>query len=324
MGLLPCVYTFRCLYNYNDVFLELKKFKEFPEFIRNTADLYGEKIYIKDTDDNSYDEKFKAAYNPFNTQADVYREEFIRNQQLKGKRKPVGQVMDVDTNKDNVSFVADKEKVKTFFGYPVFMLKGNPDNATMPEKKVFMNLWRENNLLAERNYKNVLLCLTFCVMIGGFGSFAGMVNYLALLVFTSGVTYMKLSNPVAPVIIIGSLAYVGALTNNVIGLLFLCMALFQYRWAFVSIIRFYLNYGTYKKLKGMQGFPSFISTTSDLYGDKMYILEEQKPVVKNINGKQKIVMNIGFDEPKKTEDKAWNAFDYMDEENTEDESNRID
>jgi hypothetical protein len=36
-------------------------------------------------------------------------------------------------------------------------------------------------------------------------------------------------------------------------------------------------------------------------------------------------MNIGFDEPKKNEDKAWNAFDYMDEQNnSKDEENKND
>ena len=32
-------------------------------------------------------------------------------------------------------------------------------------------------------------------------------------------------------------------------------------------------------------------------------------------------MNIGFDEEPKKEDKAWNAFDYMDEEREEENEN---
>ena len=35
---------------------------------------------------------------------------------------------------------------------------------------------------------------------------------------------------------------------------------------------------------------------------------------KILSDNEKIVMNIGFDEEPKKEDKAWNAFDYMDEE----------
>ena len=61
LPLIPCFFAFRCIYNYNDVFLELKKFKEFPDFIQNTADLYGEKIYLKDKDENQFDNKFQAS-----------------------------------------------------------------------------------------------------------------------------------------------------------------------------------------------------------------------------------------------------------------------
>ena len=71
----------------------------------------------------------------------------------------------------------------------------------------------------------------------------------------------------------------------------------------------------------LPGFPSFITTTSDRYGEKMYITEAPVKPVKNIYGKKTIVMNIGYDEPEKKEDKAWNAFDYMDEENNNEENN---
>lgn len=318
IGVLPCFFAFRCLYNYNEVFLELKKFKEFPDFIQNTADLYGEKIYLSDKDDNIYDNKFEASYNPFNTQADIYREEFLRAQQVKSQKHTGKKVMDIDTHRDNVRNRADVKKSKTFFGYEWFMFRGDLFSASHADKKLVADKWRENNSLAEKNYTNVIICLAFCVMIGGFGSLAGMLNYLALIVFTMGITSMKLSNPIGPVLAIGSLIYVGALLNNLIGFLFFAMALYQCRWLALSVIRFYLNYRTYKELKGMPGFPSFISTTTDLYGDKLYIIEEQEPLVKNMSNKQKIVMDIGYDKPEKKEDKAWNAFDYMDEENEND------
>ncbi len=318
IGVLPCFFAFRCLYNYNEVFLELKKFKEFPDFIQNTADLYGEKIYLNDKDDNAYDNKFEASYNPFNTQADVYREEFLRAQQVKGQKRAGKKVMDIDIHKDNVRNRADVKKSKTFFGYEWFMFSGDLLVATRTDKKLIADKWRENNALAEMKYSNIVMCLAFCIMIGGFGSLAGMLNYLALIVFTLGITGMKLNNPVAPVVVIGSLVYVGAMTRDIIGLLFFVMALYQCRWLALSIVRFYLNYRTYRELKGMPGFPSFISTTTDLYGDKLYIVEEQKPIVKNMNNKPKIVMDIGYNEPEKKEDKGWNAFDYMDEENKND------
>jgi hypothetical protein len=57
----------------------------------------------------------------------------------------------------------------------------------------------------------------------------------------------------------------------------------------------------------------------------MYITEKPVAPVRRVNGQNKIVMNIGFDEPKKNEDKAWNAFDYMDgQNNSKDEENNND
>ena len=173
-------------------------------------------------------------------------------------------------------------------------------------------------MLAEKGIATTVLFMAFCVMAGSFGSLAGMLNYLAIVVFISGITYMKLSNPVAPLIALGALGYIGMLAAaNAIGLCFFAGVLFSCRWLFLSIIRFYANYGTYKQLKVLPGFPSFISTTTDLYGDKWYITEKPVAPVKKVNGQNKIVMNIGFDEPQKKEDKAWNAFDYMEENDKE-------
>ena len=76
-----------------------------------------------------------------------------------------------------------------------------------------------------------------------------------------------------------------------------------------------INRPVYKALSKEEGFPSFIRNTADLYGDNLYIVEKQSPIKKRtISDNEKIVMNIGYDEKPKKEDKAWNAFDYMDEE----------
>lgn len=324
--LIPCFFAFRCIYNYNEVFLELKKFKEFPDFIQNTADLYGDKIYLKDKESDKdkklYDDRYRASYNPFNTQADIYREEFLRSQQAKGKKKLSEKVVDIDTVRDSVRNTPDTVKYKTVFGYEWKICHFDLKTASSEERKLVADKWRENTLLAERNYASIVLFMAFCVFAGGFGSLAGMLNFIAIIIFTSGVTYMKLSSPVAPVVALGALTYIGVLSSsNAIGLCLFFGALFQCRWLFLSIIRFYLNYGTYKQLKVLPGFPSFITTTSDRYGEKMYITEAPVKPVKNIYGKKTIVMNIGYDEPEKKEDKAWNAFDYMDEENNNEENN---
>ena len=83
-----------------------------------------------------------------------------------------------------------------------------------------------------------------------------------------------------------------------------------------------INRPIYKALSKEEGFPSFIRNTADLYGDEMYIIEKQEPIKRRvINDNNKIVMNIGFDEKPKKEDKAWNAFDYMDEEKEDENEN---
>jgi hypothetical protein len=108
------------------------------------------------------------------------------------------------------------------------------------------------------------------------------------------------------------------------------------------IIRWLCNLPIYNKLSKEPGFPSFIETTADLYGDQLYIREEQKPVVKRTKI-EPIVMDIGYDEEedKKSfrelrrlsefnyqeqnkdngslrEDSSWNAFNYLetDEQNS--------
>ncbi len=327
LPLIPCFFAFRCIYNYSEVFLELKKFKEFPDFIQNTADLYGEKIYLKDKekDKNVCDEKYRASYNPFNTQADIYREEFLRSQETKSKKKHSKRVVNIDTDKDNIRNTPDEVKYKTIFGYEWRICHCDLKTASSEERKLVADKWRENYMLAEKNYALTIIFMAFCVMTGGFGSLAGMLNFLAIIVFTSGITYMKLSNPIAPLVALGALGYIGALaSNSAIGLFLFLGALVSCRWLFLSIIRFYLNYGIYKELENLPGFPSFITTTSDRYGDKMYIAEAPVKPVKNIYGKKTIVMNIGYNEPEKKEDKAWNAFDYMDEEKNNNEENNND
>ena len=45
-ALVPSYFAFRCMYNYNYVFKELRESEGFPNFIANTADLYGDKMWL--------------------------------------------------------------------------------------------------------------------------------------------------------------------------------------------------------------------------------------------------------------------------------------
>ena len=88
LALVPSYFAFRCLYNYNYVFKELQKCKGFPNFIANTADLYGEKIYLRDEEETIYESRKKSSYNPYNTQVDIRSAEVRRDMDAQAKEEP--------------------------------------------------------------------------------------------------------------------------------------------------------------------------------------------------------------------------------------------
>lgn len=321
LPLLPSVFAFRCMYNYNDVFLELKKFEGegFPDFIRNTGDLYGEKIYIREEDESQYDGKFKSSYNPFYTQADYYREEFLRSQNTKNRKPSKAKVLNIDTNKDNVNRSEESNKrYREIFGYEWIICHEDLDTATREQRKSVADKWRENTQLFERDYMISVFFMMLIIMAGNLGSFEGMLNYLDVILFTFGITSTKLNNPVGPAIVIGSILYLTVFTGHFLILGLYLVLLYFCRWIFVGTVRFYLNYRYYKKLKHLPGYPSFLATNQDIFAKQIYITDDKPEPVKKSTPKNAIVMNIGYDGDKK-EDKAWNAFDYMEE--TNDKSN---
>jgi hypothetical protein len=91
----------------------------------------------------------------------------------------------------------------------------------------------------------------------------------------------------------------------------------------IAPVIFLINKRIYNELSTMEGFPAFVRTTADLYGSQMYMVEERTRVEKKTSKDHFVTMNIGYDEIEKKpeEDKAWNAFDYMDEDNKEKENN---
>jgi hypothetical protein len=84
-GCLTSFFNLKCIRNFYPVFKELEKCKGFPSFIANTADLYGEKLYLKD--EETADDKYKASHNPFNSKEEIEKEEFARSQNLKSNAK---------------------------------------------------------------------------------------------------------------------------------------------------------------------------------------------------------------------------------------------
>ena len=319
-SLLPCFSAIRCIFNYSEVFIPLKNSKGFPDFIMSTADLYGDKMYLKDEpDENIYDNKYEASYNPFKTDKDISDEEYRRSQELKsrGLNEPITMNIGEDGEIDNEK---PKEPKTYKHGFKigsfeiVFLHDDLDESMDFQEKSLLMSKWRGNIDRAERNFYTFFMLIAVSCMAGGFGNFAATVlRFLVLALFIVGIVGMKNGYTYGAFVTLGAVVYSFAMINEVISL-FLVVGAYIFNFGIlVAPIIFLINKPIYNRLSEMEGFPTFVRTTADLYGSQMYILDKKPPIVKRTNKDHFITMNIGYDdEPKKPEeDKAWNAFDYM-------------
>ena len=322
-SLLPCFSAIRCIFNYSEVFIPLKNSKGFPDFIMSTADLYGDKMYLKDEpDENMYDNKYEASYNPFKTDKDISDEEYRRSQELKsrGLNEPITMNIDEDGEIDNEK---PKEPKTYKHGFKigsfeiVFLHDDLDESMDFQEKSLLMSKWRGNIDRAERNFYTFFMLIAVSCMAGGFGNFAATVlRFLVLALFIVGIVGMKNGYTYGAFVTLGAVVYSFAMINEVVSL-FLVVGAYIFNFGIlVAPIIFLINKPIYNRLSEMEGFPTFVRTTADLYGSQMYILDKKTPIVKRTNKDHFITMNIGYDdEPKKPEeDKAWNAFDYMEED----------
>ncbi len=321
---IPVFYSYRCIYNYVPVFKELKKCKGFPNFIANTADIYGDKIYIKDKSDSS---KTQASHNPFYTQEDIQAEEFRREQDLRvsGKSKSLEQNYVKSYSQEKTSY---DEKTEYKYGFSILgkeikFFHNDIPSSSFEEKKRLMYQWNHYIKEAEKDFFIPLFFMMVSIMGAGLGSAKGFLMYAFVPLYIMFFNYLKMSKAFAPYgIFVVVLLYLGAVMNNVVsaGLAIGFLALSYRVWR--ACIMCIINRPIYKALSKEAGFPSFVRNTADLYGDEMYIVEKQQPVKKReFTENGKIVMNIGFDDKPKKEDKAWNAFDYMDEEKDDENEN---
>lgn len=330
-GFIPCFFAARCAFNYGTVFVPLRESKGFPDFIMSTADLYGDKIYLKDKpDENIYDNKYDASYNPFKTDKDISDEEFRRSQELKSSGLNETITMNIgdegETEKSNPGEILEEKPTKTYkYGkklgdFEIVFLHDDLEDMSFQEKALLMSKWRGNIARAEKNFYIFFVLVAISCMAGGFGDFAGsLVRYFVLVLFALGISRMKIGYTSGALITLGAVVYSFCIVNSAISM-FLVIAAYVVNFGIiVAPIIFLINKRLYNELSEMEGFPTFIRTTADLYGSQMYILDEKPPIVKKTNKDHFITMNIGYDEePKKPEeDKAWNAFDYMDEEKKE-------
>ena len=325
-SLLPCFSAIRCIFNYSEVFIPLKNSKGFPDFIMSTADLYGDKMYLKDEpDENIYDNKYEASYNPFKTDKDISDEEYRRSQELKSRG--LNETITMNIGEDGEIDNEKPKEPKTYkHGFKigsfeiVFLHDDLDESMDFQEKSLLMSKWRGNIDRAERNFYTFFMLIAVSCMAGGFGNFAATVlRFLVLALFIVGIVGMKNGYTYGALVTLGAVVYSFAMINEVISL-FLVVGAYIFNFGIlVAPIIFLINKPIYNRLSEMEGFPTFVRTTADLYGSQMYILDKKPPIVKRTNKDHFITMNIGYDdEPKKPEeDKAWNAFDYMDEKKEE-------
>ncbi len=322
MQFVPVIYSCRCIYNYASVFKELKKCKGFPNFIANTADIYGDKLYIKDKPSSN---NTPISHTPFNTQKDVQSEEFYRAQNIKilNKSKPLEQNYVKAYSEERIT-----EEPKYKYGFSVLGREikfhhNDISTSSFEEKKRLMSQWNHYIKEAERDFFIPLFLMMVSIMGAGFGSFGGFYLYGFIPLYIMFFNYIKMGKGFAPYgIFIVVALYLSSVMNNFMSAGLAIGFLILSRRVWLACIMCIINRPIYKALSKETGFPYFIRNTADLYGDEMYIVEKREPIKRRVlSDNEKIEMNIGYDDKPKKEDKAWNAFDYMDEEREEKDEN---
>ncbi|MBQ6934943.1 MAG: hypothetical protein IJN49_00195, partial [Clostridia bacterium] len=88
-------FSYKAIYNYEDVFLKLKERRGFPNFVFSTADMYADKMYLKNKEEPTVAEKrVEASFYPFNEESEIVDEEVrrmntLRYEELKHHEKNV-------------------------------------------------------------------------------------------------------------------------------------------------------------------------------------------------------------------------------------------
>lgn len=335
-GSVMSFFNLKCIRNFYPVFKELEKCKGFPSFIANSADLYGEKMYLKD--EETADDKYKASHNPFNSKEEIEKEEFARSQNLKSNVK-TEKVLNVGEEKGNN--YANKRRnatnnyKKEEYGFSILGLDiVFPHNyipaMSFEDKKDLMFKWNSN---VEAATGHIVIPLFFMILgtlfsfIGGrsfIPVFAGIGSVLFTIIGTNNMKMGNLRGAFETLIALGVYASIGGFVGgggNGIPMVFIFVSSLVNIIIVLPTLRYIINYHIYRQLSTQEGFPTFIRTYSQKYAKDMYILEDEPRAEKKqpVN-KEKLVMNIGYDEKPKADEGAWNAFNYMDEEKDGDEN----
>ncbi len=333
----PMVFAYKCIYNYKTVFCELKKRKGFPNFIANTADLYADKMYFrtekekgKQTKEELYKENTEASYNPFSSEEEQENEKFRRQQYASVKTTGEVKVVNFEATQDEkkqINLTEAKKQAKesqkykygkSVFGREIIFYHNDIHISSIDDKRTLMWKWKNNIEWTMKDFGIFAVVMAMSLMSTSlaYSLIGRLLHYFAIIFLMVGTSYMRQSKWYGALITGLTVLYTIFTTNHILGLGFVIAAYIINPGIIFGTIRFALNYKTYKQLSKEEGFPSFIRTTADLYGDRLYIVEKQEPIVKKDPSQRRVkVMDIGFDEkPKKKDEGAWNAFNYMDEE----------
>ena len=311
-------FSYKALYNYRNVYIPLTKRKGFPNFVFSTADMYANKMYLKNKDEKTVAEKrVEASFNPFNEQEDITDEEVermntLRYEELKRHEKDLvkGPYYESKEVKHSADMEEKYEHGFSIFGIDFIIPHNKIEGATKAENRKVMGRWNE---LKKNMFENEFLwifLLAACIMVYMWTSpsVAGLLLYIFLALYVIGTNFVKKDEakgfPLVLCIYLFALIPAMFVTQIVLAL-FTIVKLPGY-------IRWLCNLPIYRKLSKQPGFPSFVENTADVYGEQMYIIEKQEPN-KKLPKLDPIIMDIGYDNDEK-KDKGWNAFDYLEKD----------
>ena len=340
-------FSHKAIYNYETVYLRLKERKGFPNFVFSTADMYADKIYLKNKDEKTVAEKrVEASFNPFNEEDEIIDEEVRRMNSLRYEEMPQHEkdVAGAYYEEKEIKYTAEQEREYKYkfsiLGIDIVIPHNDFKTAPMDEKRFFMGVWNETISKMFRNEAFMIMMLMLLILtanVGGMG-FGAAIYFVSIAVYVFGTNFIKFNQIIGVPLIIGSVfSFCSSIGNNMVAagfvivvLAFFCITMLP------GLIKFTINFPAYKKISREPGFPSFVENSADLYADEVYIVEKPKPIVK-MEKPEPIIMDIGYDEEDKNkrfkefrrinefnyqeqnksnrslrEDKGWNAFDYLD------------
>lgn len=341
--LVTAFFAYKAIYNYENVYLKLKARKGFPNFVLSTADMYADKIYLKDKKEKTVAEKrVEASFNSFNEDAEITDEEVrrmntLRYEELKQHEEDVSGY-EYFKSKEVKHSIDENKKYKyglSFLGIDIIIPHDDIETSSKEEKRRFMRLW---NQLKDSMFKNEAMMLMFMLFlvivinVGGLG-FGAILYYVVVGLYIWGTNLVKADEKIGFFITTGSAySFLFSLINVndefAATIVVVVMAYFTI-FIFPRLAKWFINYPTYKKLSKEEGFPSFFESKKELYGDDYHIVEEIKPLEKRTD-REKLIMNIGYGEDEEInrriadfnykeknkenqgqENTAWNAFNYL-------------